>query len=121
MKNGLKICQREIFKKNHPTNKHYVSRNKKKIESFGFFVVSYDFEKPWGGFLVINESQAQEFSNKFFKGLCVNNLKIGWKLSSKILIVKLNARLSWQYHNRRGENWQVYKGTAGIIRSDSDK
>ena len=84
-------------------------------------MVSYDFEKPWGGFLVINESQAQEFSNKFFKGLDVNTLKTGGKLSPKILIVKPNARLSWQYHNRRGEIWQVYKGTAGIIRSDSDK
>ena len=48
-------------------------------------------------------------------------MKIGGKLSPKILIVKLNARLSWQYHNRRAEIWQVYKGTAGIIRSDSDE
>ena len=31
-----------------------------------------------------------------------------------------NARLSWQYHNRRAEIWQVYKGSAGIITSDSD-
>ena len=73
-----------------------------------------------GGFLVIKESQAQEFSNKFFKGLDVNTLKIGGKLSPKILIVKSAARLSWQYHNRRAEIWQVYKGAAGIIRSDSD-
>jgi len=29
--------------------------------------------------------------------------------------------LSWQYHNRRAEIWQVYKGYAGIIRSDSDE
>jgi mannose-6-phosphate isomerase len=29
--------------------------------------------------------------------------------------------LSWQYHNRRAEIWQVYKGAAGIIRSDSDE
>ena len=93
---------------------------KKEIESFGFNVVSHDFERPWGGFLVIDESQAQEFSNKFFKGLDVNTLKIGGKLSPKILIVKPNARLSWQYHNRRAEIWQVYKGSAGIIRSDSD-
>jgi len=28
--------------------------------------------------------------------------------------------LSWQYQNRRAEIWQVYKGAAGIIRSDSD-
>tara|TARA_B110000971_G_C19868068_1_gene434853 strand:+ start:377 stop:853 length:477 start_codon:yes stop_codon:yes gene_type:complete len=93
---------------------------KKEIESFGFSVVSHDFERPWGGFLVIKESQAQEFSNKFFKGLDVDTLKIGGKLSPKILIIKPNARLSWQYHNRRAEIWQVFKGTAGIIRSDSD-
>jgi mannose-6-phosphate isomerase len=93
---------------------------KYQIESFGFRVVSDDFERPWGGFLVIDETQAQEFSNKFFKGLDVNTLKIGGKLSPKILIVKSKARLSWQYHNRRAEIWQVYKGSAGIIRSDSD-
>ena len=90
------------------------------IKSFGFKINSYDFERPWGGFLVIDESQAQEFSNKFFKSLDVNTLKIGGKLSPKILIVKPRARLSWQYHNRRAEIWQVYKGSAGFIRSDSD-
>ena len=93
---------------------------KKEIESFGFLVVSHDFERPWGGFLVIDETQAQDFSNKFFEGLDVSTLKIGGKLSPKILIVKPEARLSWQYHNRRAEIWQVYNGSAGIIRSDSD-
>ena len=47
-------------------------------------------------------------------------MKIGGKLSPKILIVKPNARLSWQYHNRRAEIWQVYKRSAGIIRSDTN-
>jgi mannose-6-phosphate isomerase len=28
--------------------------------------------------------------------------------------------LSWQYHNRRAEIWLVFKGSAGIIRSDSN-
>ena len=93
---------------------------KKEIESLGFLVISNDFERPWGGFLVIDETQAQAFSNQFFKGLDVNTLKIGGKLSPKILIVKPEARLSWQYHNRRAEIWQVYKGSAGIIISDTD-
>lgn len=93
---------------------------KNEIESLGFHVVSYDFERPWGGFLVIEECQAQDFSNKFFEGLDVDTLKIGGKLSPKILIVNPNTRLSWQYHNRRAEIWQVFKGTVGIIRSDSD-
>jgi mannose-6-phosphate isomerase len=90
------------------------------LVSNNFIIRSKDFTRPWGGFLVIDEIQAQDFSNKFFNGLDVNTLKIGGKLSPKILIVKPAARLSWQYHNRRAEIWQVYKGTAGIIRSDSD-
>ena len=58
------------------------------IKSKGFEIISKDFERPWGGFLVIEESQAQDFSNQFFKGLDVQTLKIGGKLSPKILIVK---------------------------------
>ena len=42
---------------------------KKEIESFGFSVVSSDFNRPWGGFLAIEETQAQDFSNKFFEGI----------------------------------------------------
>ena len=61
---------------------------KKDIETIGFKVVSHDFERPQGGFLVIDESQAQAFANQFFKGLDVNTLRIGGKLSPKILIVK---------------------------------
>jgi len=40
----------------------------------------------------------------------VQTLKIGGKLSPKILIVKPKARLSWQYHHRRAEIWRVFKG-----------
>ena len=90
------------------------------IKSKGFKILSKDFERPWGGFLVIDESQAQDFSNQFFKGLNVQTLKIGGKLSPKILIVKPRARLSWQYHHRRAEIWRVFKGVCGIIRSDTD-
>jgi len=99
---------------------NYLREIKNKLESFGFIIVSEDLNRPWGGFLVIDEAQSQKFSNHFFKGIDVNTLKIGGKLSPKILIVKPKARLSWQYHNRRAEIWQIYKGSAGIIRSDTD-
>ena len=90
------------------------------IKSKGFNIISKDFERPWGGFLVIDENQAQDFSNQFFKGLDVKTLKIGGKLSPKILIVKPKVSLSWQYHQRRAEIWRVFKGECGIIRSDTD-
>ena len=38
------------------------------IKSKGFKIISKDFERPWGGFLVIDESQVQDFLNHFFKG-----------------------------------------------------
>ena len=83
----------------------------------GFKIVSRDFERPWGGFLVIDESQAQDFANIFFDGVNLETLKIGGKLSPKILIVSPNSKLSWQYHHRRAEIWRVFKGKVGISRS----
>ena len=90
------------------------------IKSKGFKIVSKDFERPWGGFLVIDEDQVQDFSNHFFKGIHVEDLKISRKLSPKILIVKPNARLSWQYHHRRAEIWRVFEGKVGVIQSEDD-
>ena len=90
------------------------------IESKGFKVVDKDFERPWGGFLVIEEKQAQDFSNSFFNGMDVDDLKISGKLSPKILMVKSKSRLSWQYHYRREEIWSVYRGTVGVVVSDTD-
>ena len=93
---------------------------KEEIESFGYKITNYDFDRPWGGFLVIQEKQAQKFSDQFFEGIAIDKLKIGGKLSPKILVVNPKARLSWQYHHRRAEIWRVYKGTVGIIRSNDD-
>jgi mannose-6-phosphate isomerase-like protein (cupin superfamily) len=96
------------------------SEVKNHIESFGYQIVDFDFERPWGGFLVIDENQAQKFADQFFEGISIESLKIGGKLSPKILIVSPKARLSWQYHHCRAEIWRVYQGTVGIIRSDDD-
>ena len=92
----------------------------KEITSFGFEIISRDFQRSWGGFLVINESQAQEFANKFFDGLNVDSLKIGGKLSPKILIVNPNSKLSWQYHHRRSEIWKVVGGQIKVVASHDD-
>ena len=98
----------------------YFNKTEELIKSLGFRVVSKDFERPWGGFLVIDEKQAQDFSDQFFKGINIEELKISGKLSPKILIVNPESRLSWQYHNRRAEIWRVYKGQVGIIKSKDD-
>ena len=97
-------------------NKYY-TEIRKEIESLGFNVIDYDFNRPWGGFLLIDESQSQDFINAF---IAQENLKIEGRLSPKILIVNPNSRLSWQFHYRRKEIWRVYKNSVGIIRSMDD-
>jgi mannose-6-phosphate isomerase len=84
-------------------------------------VASFDYHRPWGGFFVIAEEQAQEFANIYFEGIDVEQLRVSGKLSPKILLVKPEARLSWQYHNRRAETWRIINGPVGIVRSIDDK
>ena len=98
----------------------YLHKIENKIKDIGFDIISKDFERPWGGFLCINESQVQEFVNKFFDGINIQALKIGGKLSPKILIVKPNSKLSWQYHHRREEMLKVFKGRVGVSRSNDN-
>jgi mannose-6-phosphate isomerase-like protein (cupin superfamily) len=92
-----------------------------KLSSQGFQIDQIDMERPWGGFFVINEAQAQAFADQYFGGLDVNQLKISGKLSPKILLVAPQTRLSWQYHFRRAEIWTVIEGTVGVITSPTDE
>ena len=92
----------------------------KQILSQGLNIASFDFERPWGGFFVIEEEDAQLFSNIYFDGFNIDTLRKAGKLSPKILLVKPQARLSWQYHHRRAETWRVVEGPVGVIRSFDD-
>lgn len=91
-----------------------------KLSNQGLRIDRYDLNRPWGGFFVLDENQAQQFADIYFEGLDVGPLRIAGKLSPKILLVKPEARLSWQYHHRRAETWRVVEGTVGIVRSATD-
>ena len=99
---------------------NYLNEIEDEIKGLGFEIIEKDFERPWGGFLVISEKQAQEFANKFFDGINIENIRIGGKLSPKILVVNPNSKLSWQYHHRRAEIWKVFRGEVGVSRSYDD-
>ena len=91
------------------------------LKQQGFTIAKEDPLRPWGGFFVIDEAQAQEFANTYFDGLLVDSLRISGRLSPKILVVAPHQRLSWQYHHRRAEIWQVVQGPVGVAISDSDE
>lgn len=91
------------------------------LKAQGFHIDHIDQTRPWGGFFVIAEEQAQQFADTYFDGVDVQNLKIAGKLSPKILVVAPEKRLSWQYHHRRAEIWRVTQGEVGVITSATDE
>ena len=79
-----------------------------------------DLSRPWGGFYVINENLSDKFLDLFFDTEFKNKIDFKTKLSPKILVIKPNKRLSWQYHNRRSEIWSVIKGNILVSWSEND-
>jgi mannose-6-phosphate isomerase-like protein (cupin superfamily) len=84
-------------------------------------IASQDDARPWGGFFVIDENDAEKFITAFFPHLTIATLTIAGKLSPKILVVAPQTRLSWQYHHRRAEIWKLISGEAAVIVSETDK
>jgi mannose-6-phosphate isomerase len=87
----------------------------------GFRFERTDFDRPWGGFFVIEEDQAALFIETFYPDEDLDLLTKGGRVSPKILVVNPGQRLSWQYHYRRSEVWKLIDGTAGLVRSHTDE
>ena len=90
------------------------------LQAAGFRIERQDASRLWGGFFVIDESQAQQFADTHFDALPVTQRLISGKLSSKILLAAPHQRLSWQYHHRRAEVWRVVRGPVGVATSPTD-
>jgi mannose-6-phosphate isomerase len=106
----------------HTANKETLFQEiAQQLKEQNFNISSQDQSRPWGGFFVIDEDQAQQFANTYFDSMSVDELKISGKLSPKILLVAPQKRLSWQYHHRRAEIWKVVKGSVGVVTSDTDE
>jgi mannose-6-phosphate isomerase len=105
----------------NPTKQALFQRTAASLLDQGFTIAARDEARPWGGFFVIDEAQAQAFADTYFEGLLADSLRIAGKLSPKILIVAPEQRLSWQYHHRRAEIWQVVQGPVGVATSDTDE
>jgi mannose-6-phosphate isomerase-like protein (cupin superfamily) len=91
------------------------------LQEQGLGVDKKDATRPWGGFFVIDETDAEKFVQLYFPHLTIEDLKIAGKLSPKILVVAPEKRLSWQYHHRRAEIWKLIGGIAGVVTSNTDE
>ncbi|MEI9958299.1 MAG: hypothetical protein WDM90_18795 [Ferruginibacter sp.] len=50
-------------------------------------IAKQDSSRPWGGFFVIEENEAEKFIQLYFPHLTKDELNISGKLSPKILVV----------------------------------
>lgn len=90
------------------------------LKSAGFRLVGQDLTRPWGGYFMIDETQIEEFIDKFFSGERGRINDAGARLSPKIMLIAPKTRLSWQYHDRRQELWKVVRGPVGVYHSPAD-
>ena len=91
------------------------------LQQQGFTVINKNDARPWGGFYVINDTDAPAFVKNYFPEENIDELKISEKISPKILLVAPNTRLSWQYHFRRAEIWRCVEGPVAVATSDNDE
>lgn len=74
---------------------------------------------PWGAYIRIREESLPHFYAAYWRGVEVPEPSAGLRLDPKILLVAPGARLSLQYHHRRGEHWRVLDGPVKIILGDN--
>jgi len=111
----------DIFLPHNLEKKTVFERVAEALKKENFTVIKQDETRPWGGFFVIDESQAAAFAAKFFPQLDMSQIQITNKLSPKILVVAPKKRLSWHYHFRRAEIWKILSGIVGVKISDTDE
>lgn len=90
------------------------------LQKWGFRIAGSDFDRPWGGFFVIDEQDAKQFVDRFFPDEAQQIAAAGLQISPKILVVAPMLRLSWQYHDRRSELHYVIEGPVAYALSATD-
>ena len=91
------------------------------LTELGLGIKTVDFNRPWGGFFVIDDADTQKFVHHFYPEIENEILGTGLPLSPKILCVSPGKKLSWQYHHRRSELWKLIEGEAAYKKSDTDE
>lgn len=102
------------------TKEEIFNRTSNYLSKTGISVDHTDTTRPWGGFFVIDEKDADKFIKHFFPEIKKDELLPRAKLSPKMLLVEPGKKLSWQYHHRRAEIWKLFEGKAAVAISDTD-
>ena len=103
------------------TNEQIAAEVAQSLEGKGLTIVDKDFERPWGGFYRIADSDLSKFLDIYYQGVELPEYARTMNASPKILVVAPEKRLSWQVHERRSEVWRVVKGPVAVYKSPTDE
>lgn len=117
MKRIIPIIQ-QVSDRNQPAWKT-IKEIDDKLEELGFDTKEINISKPWGGYITFHAKDTEAFIEAFYENSDLNVEKYH-NLSPKLLIVRPNAELSWQYHNRRREIWRFLTPGLFVISDNLD-
>lgn len=103
------------------TKKDMFDEIRSKLISQGFKIARMDDQPIWGGSIFIDESSAEAFAKTYFPDYVGEQAQQALPLQPKILVVAPGQQISWQYHTRRTELWQVIVGEVGVITNVSNE
>ncbi|HOX96615.1 MAG TPA: phosphoheptose isomerase [Candidatus Woesebacteria bacterium] len=88
-------------------------------KNLGLEVEEINAEKPWGAYWKIKKESLGLFLELFFPEMIGSDTQMD--LSPKFLLVAPKEKLSWQYHDRRAEEWKVVIGEVRVKLSETDE
>lgn len=93
------------------------------LETRGFRIASTDANRQWGGFHVIDETQAVKFAREFFpqSEVLAQARRKSLRLTPKIIVVAPGEELSWQWHRFRSECHLVVVGPVLYFLNTTDE
>jgi len=86
----------------------------------GLGVCELNAKKLWGAYWRFDNKYLSQFLKLFFPEKYIELADMKFDLSPKFLLIAPTEKFSWQYHNRRNENWVVVGGNVGIKTSEND-
>ena len=87
-------------------------------DRYTFGIIDRDLKRPWGGFLVVDESLKDKFIRIFFPDYKISDAHL--PITPKFLLISPLKRLSLQKHERRSEAWKIIYGSVKAIINDHE-
>jgi len=111
----------DINKMRIPRKKDLFEEIRLHLSKQGFYIAKQELDPLWGGSVLVEEEQAEEFMREYFKKSTLTDQRLVHPVRPKFIVVAPGQAIDWQYHHRRAEWWRVVVGEVGVKINQSDE